>query len=154
MGRGGSPAGSILFDRLVLAGQPAVLGRRYPPGVGSGSGVLGSVTALALVPFDRVRPLISVGQAHILLGLDQAAASTVSLDVDPTTDTLGLQGQFWYRGEYTFTAHPQGTKIVYRIKNVSGRSDAVIRLWQRRLLRRQQHDLDAFAAALPSSRLA
>jgi hypothetical protein len=112
--------------------------------------VLGRVTAVSPVPFDRVRPLITAKQAQVLLGLDQAAATTVSVDVDPTTDTLGLQGQFWYRGEYTFAPHPGGTEITYRIKNVSGRPDAIIRLWQRALLRRQQHDLDAFAAALPS----
>jgi hypothetical protein len=112
--------------------------------------ILGSVTAVALVPFDRIRPLITAEQAHVLLGLDPAAASTVSVDVDPSTGTLGLQGQFWYRGEYTFTPHPRGTEIVHRIRNVSGRSDAVIRLWQRRHLGRQQQNLDALAAALPS----
>jgi hypothetical protein len=112
--------------------------------------VLGSVTAVAPVPFDRIRPLMTAERAHILLGLDRAAATSVSVDVDPTTDTLGLQGQFWYRGEYTFTPHPGGTEIAYRIKNVSGQPDTIIRLWQRRLLRRQQHDLDTLAAALPS----
>jgi hypothetical protein len=102
------------------------------------------------VPFDRIRALMTAERAHVLLGLDQAAATTVSVDVDPTTDTLGLQGRFWYRGEYTFSPHPRGTEIAYRIKNVSGQPDALIRLWQRTLLRRQQHDLDALAAALPS----
>ena len=112
--------------------------------------VLGSVTAVVPVPFDRIRPLMTAQTAPVLLGLDRGAATTVSVDVDPTTDTLGLQGQFWYRGEYTFTAHPRGTEIAYRIKNVSGQPDVIIRLWQRRILRRQQHDLDALAAALPA----
>ena len=123
---------------------------RYHRDVNREPTVLGRATAVSPVPFDRIRALISAKRAHVLLGLDQAAATTVSVDVDLTTDTLGVQGQFWYRGEYTFTPHPRGTEIAYRIKNVSGQPDTIIRLWQRRLLRRQQHDLDSLAAALPA----
>lgn len=110
-------------------------------------GVLGTVKAVAAVPFDQVRPFLTEERCKVLLGLEHANPAGVSVDVDGTT--VGLQGQFWYRGEYTFAPYHGGTEVTYRITNVSGRPDAIIRLWQRKALKEQQRDVDAYAAALP-----
>lgn len=112
-------------------------------------GVLRTAKAVAAVPFDQVEPFLTAERCKVLLGLDQAGRAGVSVDADPDAATVGLQGQFWYRGEYAFAPHRDGTEITYRIVNVSGSPDAVIGLWQRKVLNRQQRDLDAFAAALP-----
>ncbi|WP_432891389.1 hypothetical protein ACQPYH_14675 [Kribbella sp. CA-245084] len=112
--------------------------------------VLGTAKAVASVPFDQVQPFLTEARCKHLLGLDRANPAGVSVDADPAAGTVGMQGQYWYRGEYTFGPHPDGTEITYRIVNVSGSPDAVIRLWQRKVLNNQQRDLDAFAADLPS----
>jgi hypothetical protein len=112
-------------------------------------GVLGAVSAVAAVPFDQVQPFLTKERCKRLFGLDQANPGGVSVDADPASATVGLQGQFWYRGEYTFAPLGDGTEITYRIVNVSGSPDAVIRLWQRKVLTNQQRDVDAFASDLP-----
>jgi hypothetical protein len=106
-------------------------------------GVLGTAKAVAAVPFDQVRPFLTEERCKVLLG----SPAGVSVDLDG--DTVGLQGQFWYRGEYTFAPSGDRTEVTYRISNVSGQPDAIIRLWQRKMLSRRQRDVDAYAAALP-----
>ncbi|WP_427895254.1 hypothetical protein ACQHIV_16555 [Kribbella sp. GL6] len=106
-------------------------------------GVLGTVKAVAAVPFEQVEPFLTEERCRALLG----DLSGVSVDVDGTT--VGMQGQFWYRGEYTFTPYGEGTEVTYRIRNVSGQADAVIRLWQRKVLKDQQRAVEAYAAELP-----
>ena len=112
-------------------------------------GVLGVATAVADVPFDEVRPFVTAEQCARILGLDGSPAAGVRADADPATCTLGMHGQFWYRGDYTFAPHLDGTAITYRITNISGYPDGIIALWQRAVLKRQQQDLETFAAALP-----
>jgi hypothetical protein len=85
----------------------------------------------------------------VLLGVDQGNPAGVTVDADPAAATIGLQGQFWYRGEYTFAPHADGTEVTYRIKNVSGWPDAVIGLWQRKAVKGRQWDVEVYAAALP-----
>ncbi|MGZ0147056.1 hypothetical protein ACXJJ3_08285 [Kribbella sp. WER1] len=106
-------------------------------------GLLGTARAVADVPFERVRPFLTEERCKILLG----SPPGVSMDLDGAT--VGMQGQFWYRGEYTFAAYGEGTEVTYRISNVSGRPDGIIRVWQRKALKNQQRDVDAYAAALP-----
>jgi hypothetical protein len=112
-------------------------------------GVLGVVSAVADVPFDQVRPFLTAEYCARILGVEGAQAAGVSVDADPATRTLGMHGQFWYRGDYTFEPHPAGTAITYRITNISGCPDGIIGLWQRAVLKRQHQDLKTFAAALP-----
>lgn len=111
-------------------------------------GVLGVATAVADVPFDQVRPFLTAEHCARILGVDGSRAAGVSVDADPATRSLGMHGQFWYRGDYTFDPHPAGTAITYRITNISGYPDALIRLWQRAALKRQQQDVETFAATL------
>ncbi|MEW9556466.1 hypothetical protein [Nonomuraea sp. NPDC050783] len=33
---------------------------------------------------------------------------------------LAYQGDWWYRGEWTVTAHPDGTRVEYRVYSVAG----------------------------------
>jgi hypothetical protein len=112
-------------------------------------GVLGTVTAVAEVSFARVVPFLTPERCAIVLGVDQANPAGVAVEADPGNHTVGMHGQYWYRGDYSFAEHPGGTLVTYRITNISGQPDALIKLWQRKVLRRQQRDVDAFAAALP-----
>ena len=111
--------------------------------------LLGTATAVAAVPFERVEPLLTEAGSRLLLGLDQSNPAAVAVDVDPAAATISMQGQFWYRGEFAFAPHSGGTEVTYRIKNVSGWPDVVIKFWQRKLLDRQRRELDAFVGALP-----
>jgi hypothetical protein len=44
-----------------------------------------------------------------------------SMTVEVDESTLGLQGGWWYRGEYTVAPHPQGTLLSHRVLNVAQR---------------------------------
>jgi hypothetical protein len=109
--------------------------------------VLGECTAVADIAFDKVRPLITDEGVSILLGLDRRTAG-VAFGADPSQALAWMHGSYWYQGEYAYTPHPDGTQVTYRIRNISGHPDFLIRLWQRRLLRTQQRDVDAYVAAL------
>ena len=114
--------------------------------------VLATATAVSAVPMSQVQPMLTQERCRRLLGLQQSSRAgglTISPDVE-ANGTVCVQGEFWYRGEYTFAPHAQGVEITYRIKNVSGMPDRLIRLWQRSALRRQQQNLDRLAASLPS----
>jgi hypothetical protein len=90
-------------------------------------------------------------RAHVLLASTRPPRRPFRWTSTPPPTPLGLQGQFLVPAVSTRSAPTPGNReIAYRIKNVSGQPDALIRLWQRPLLKRQQHDLDALAAALPS----
>lgn len=74
--------------------------------------------------------------------------SSVTVEVDRGRRMLTVQGQWWYRGEYTLDSDPAGTRLTYTIFNLTGVPNGVIKLWQLQMLRRQQPDLDAAAAAV------
>lgn len=103
--------------------------------------------AIATVPFEQVRPFLTEERCRVLLRLDEANPAGVTVDVDGAT--VGMQGQFWYRGEYSFEPAGYGTAITYRITNVSTSPDAVIRLWQRKVLNQLQSTVDQYAVDLP-----
>lgn len=44
------------------------------------------------------------------------------VDVDRERRTVGVQGHWWYRGEYSFDPHPEGTRMVHRVLNVAPRA--------------------------------
>ncbi len=104
---------------------------------------------MADVSFARVAPFLTAERAAVVLGVDRANPAGVVVEADPGNCSVGMHGQYWYRGDYSFAEHPDGTLITYRITNISGQPDALIRLWQRKVLRRQQRDVEAFAAVLP-----
>jgi hypothetical protein len=111
--------------------------------------VLGECTAVADIAFAKIEPLITDEGVSILLGLDGRAAG-LACGADPSQALIWVHGSYWYQGEYAYAPHPDGTRVTYRIRNISGHPDFLIRLWQRRLLRTQQRDLDTYAAALPA----
>lgn len=111
--------------------------------------VLGEATAIAAVAYERVRPLLTDQGATTLLGLDGRPAG-LTVGADPSRSLIWLHGKYWYQGEYTFAPHADGTQVTYRIRNISGHPDVVIRLWQRRTLRTRQRQVEEYAAALPA----
>lgn len=138
---------------------------------------LGAVTAVVTAPLDRVVDLVfSVRSGPV--GPDNAALLH-AVQESPAMEMTGgpehfetrladghslqlvlfrearivrIQGQWWYRGEYTFDAHPEGTLMTYRIYNLARLPDLVIKMWQHSLLRRQQDGAEALAQTL-SNRL-
>jgi hypothetical protein len=134
--------------RIVVPSDAAPIGVTCSQATLDVMGVLGVATAVADVPFDQVRRLLTADRCARILGVDGSTAAVVSVDADPATRTLRMHGQFWYRGDYTFDPHPAGTAITYRITNISGYPDRIIGLWQRAVLKRQQQDVQTFAAAL------
>jgi hypothetical protein len=110
--------------------------------------VLATAVAVADVPFDDILSLLTVEGARTLLEVaDDAVGVTIGVEADESL--VWMHGEFWYQGEYVFSPRPDGTLVTYRIRNVSGTPDLVIRIWQRRMLRAQQTDLERYAAALP-----
>ena len=110
---------------------------------------MGECTAVASVAFDKVRLLITDEGAPVLLDLDGRTAG-LAVGADPSRALVWVHGSYWYQGEYVFASHPDGSQVTYRIRNISGHPDFLIRLWQRRLLRAQQRDLDAYVVGLVS----
>jgi hypothetical protein len=43
----------------------------------------------------------------------------IFVEVDRAARTIALQGQWWYRGETTVTAHERGSLVTYRVINVA-----------------------------------
>ncbi|MFC4585321.1 SRPBCC family protein [Sphaerisporangium corydalis] len=41
------------------------------------------------------------------------------IDVDRARRTIGVQGHWWYRGEYSFDPDNAGTRVTYRVLNVA-----------------------------------
>ena len=106
------------------------------------------------MPFGRVRELVLAvrpgefgGAAQVLLGIN-GSATPLKLTTDPDRLMIAVQGQFWYRGEYSYAEHPDGTLLRYEIHNASAFPDPVIKLWQRALLRTVQADANKAAADL------
>lgn len=44
------------------------------------------------------------------------------VDIDEIRRTIGLQGHWWYRGEYTVDSHLSGTRLTHRVFNVASRA--------------------------------
>lgn len=109
--------------------------------------LLGTAVAVAHVPFERVQPLLTSDGAPTLLNLADRTAG-LAIGAEPDHALVWLHGNYWYQGEYLFAAHPQGTEVTYKIRNISGHPDFAIRLWQRRTLRDQQRHLDQYVTDL------
>lgn len=110
--------------------------------------MLGVATAVADVPFASVRPLITPDRAHLLLGVAHGTPD-LTIGAEPDRSLVWMHGQYWYQGEYEFAPDRAGTRVTYRIRNISGHPDAMIKMWQRRTLKAQDRAVAEFAAQLP-----
>jgi hypothetical protein len=71
------------------------------------------------------------------------------VDVNRTTNTIGMQGHWWYRGEYSLVAEPPGCRVTYRVFNVAPRGRWAVPLANRLFIGYQatvQKSVDDFAA--------
>lgn len=110
--------------------------------------LLATATARAMVPFDQVRAHINQSSARRLLGV--GVESSLTVGAAPELSMVWMHGGFWYQGEYVFEPIGAGeTAVTYRIRNISGLPDWLIRLWQRAHLAAQQDAVDRFAKQLP-----
>lgn len=73
--------------------------------------LLSEVSAVLGTTPDRVFPLVR---------RDVAAMGHGTVAEDQAGGTVSLQGGWWYRGEWSVAAHPEGTLLVYRVYNVAG----------------------------------
>lgn len=111
--------------------------------------LLATATALAAVPYDHVKQHINTSDARRLLGVGSEPSLIVG--AAPDRSMVWMHGGFWYQGEYVL--EPAGateTAVTYRIRNISGLPDRLIRVWQRAHLTSRQDVVDRFAAQLPS----
>lgn len=111
-------------------------------------GLLGTVTATAWVPHGHVLAHLNGSDARRLLGIGSDPSLRVGAAADPSM--VWMRGGFWYQGEYLFAPLGEAqTLVTYRVRNISGFPDWLIRLWQRGHLKSQQRSVDRFAAELP-----
>ncbi|WP_199546409.1 hypothetical protein [Streptomyces sp. N35] len=73
------------------------------------------------------RKLLAEATGEVELPADDVRRALVEnfddgyLKVDVTAGRVGVQGGWWYRGEYELTPHGSGTRVVLRVYNVAAR---------------------------------
>ncbi|MFC0434895.1 hypothetical protein [Kutzneria buriramensis] len=75
------------------------------------------------------------------------------VDVDRDTNTIGIQGHWWYRGTYTVVPEATGSRLVHRVYNVAERLRWGVPLANRMFIGYRAHlqeSVDALAKALYS----
>ncbi|MBN6050379.1 hypothetical protein JYK22_00425, partial [Nonomuraea sp. RK-328] len=68
--------------------------------------------------------------------------------VEVTDRMIALQGGWWYRGEWTLTSHPDGTRLTHRVYNVATSLRWGVPLANRFFLGYDRATRDSFAAGL------
>jgi hypothetical protein len=53
--------------------------------------------------------------------------SRVTVTVDPASNTVAQQGEWWYRGVYQVEADPRGSRVEFRVLNVAPRARWAVR---------------------------
>ncbi|RZS38927.1 hypothetical protein EV193_104138 [Herbihabitans rhizosphaerae] len=82
------------------------------------------VDGVVRAPLSEVTDLVLTVHAQAV----QPDGYQVHVDVDRDRRTLGVQGNWWYRGEYRLEPDPAGTRIVYSVFNVAKRGRALVPL--------------------------
>jgi hypothetical protein len=70
-----------------------------------------------LSPADKQAAARAVGPEPFVATSAQPGGGRV--EVDPRQHRLAVQGEWWYRGEYTVEPHPRGSLVVYRVYNIA-----------------------------------
>ena len=93
-----------------------------------------TVAGIVAAPVDQVWATLLAGTPLLSPADKQAAARAVGpepfvatsaqpgggrVEVDPRQHRLAVQGEWWYRGEYTVEPHPRGSLVVYRVYNIA-----------------------------------
>jgi hypothetical protein len=66
----------------------------------------------------EVRALIDSGW---MLGVLLPGDARAHVEVDHMPGTVGIQGHWWYRGEFSVTETAEGTRLVQRVFNIARR---------------------------------
>lgn len=99
------------------------------------------VTGLVEAPVETVTELtlavrpgpVGLDNAWLLLGIGLPDGTTLTggpkrftatgtrdtIEVDPVSRTISLQGGWWYRGEYAFDPARRGTRVTHRVYNIA-----------------------------------
>ncbi len=70
-----------------------------------------------LSPADKQAAARAAGPEPFIAACAQPGGGRV--EVDPRRHRLAVQGEWWYRGEYTVEPHPRGSLVVYRVYNIA-----------------------------------
>jgi hypothetical protein len=127
-----------LIPRLVRLEAGPVNPTTAPILAGSGSGVE-----------DRAGWTISGGPD--VFDVHANGVHMLQMDIDRDRHTIGMQGHWWYRGEYALVAEPPGTRLVHRVYNVAERGRWAVPLANRMFAgyrEKTQQAVDAMAASL------
>jgi hypothetical protein len=70
-----------------------------------------------LFPADKQAAARAAGPEPFIAAGAQPGGGRV--EVDPRQHRIAVQGEWWYRGEYTVEPHPRGSLVVYRVYNIA-----------------------------------
>ena len=70
-----------------------------------------------LSPADKQAAARATGPEPFVAASAQPGGGRV--EVDPHRHRIAVQGEWWYRGEYTVEPHPRGSLVVYRVYNIA-----------------------------------
>ena len=70
-----------------------------------------------LSPADKQAAARAAGPEPFVAASAQPGEGRV--EVDTRGHRLTVQGEWWYRGEYTVEPHPRGSLVVYRVYNIA-----------------------------------
>nr|WP_055504304.1 hypothetical protein [Nonomuraea pusilla] len=68
--------------------------------------------------------------------------------VEPDRHTITHQGGWWYRGEWTLSPHPDGTRVVHRVYDVAESMRWCVRPANRFFIGFRERTREGFAARL------
>lgn len=71
-----------------------------------------------LSPSER-RTLSRDGTNRLTHTVGRPGEGRMRIEIDGNQRKLTIQGEWWYRGEYSVEPHGQGSRVVYRVYNVA-----------------------------------
>ncbi|NUR91770.1 MAG: hypothetical protein HOY71_47490 [Nonomuraea sp.] len=77
-----------------------------------------------------------------------SSGPTYPMTVEKSGHTVAYQGGWWYRGEWSVLAHPEGARLVHRVYNVARRGRWGVPLANRFFIGFDRRTREGFAAGL------
>lgn len=99
-----------------------------------------------LVPPGRVSDVRADGGRTVTTF--EVEGSAVTVDVDPAGLRAGVQGRWWYRGEWDIAPARSGSQLTYRILDVAGQGRWAVRFVARTPVRAAPAEFGALLDAL------
>ncbi|GAA1694895.1 hypothetical protein GCM10009765_50170 [Fodinicola feengrottensis] len=110
-------------------------------------------TSAPLLSRDDERPGWIVSGGPDQFDVHAGGTHVLYMDLDRERHTIGMQGHWWYRGEFTLVSEPPGTRLIHRVYNVAARGRWAVPFANRMFAgyqRRTQQGVDDLARTLSS----